>query len=373
MNEIPSLSLKKDKIKKVRQELTRIPLLLYTKLEELEIPYLNFTTRTMTNLLEEENYWVYGDKETKKTCETIGGISQLLKITYTIEFLLDILDKGYTSTLREMYYCSESWGLAKFKSQQESNYLIENLEIYTGIPREEFGIRPEEKGCLVGPIILQETFKNKVKKVDCIEDVISGYYTIPYNISKVKILSNNSRFIMAVETGGMFERLIECQFHLKYRCTLVDLKGQPSRSTREMIKLISEKKKLPVLIFTDGDPWSYRIFASVAYGAVKSAHLTKRMVSRNAHFIGIKPTDIQEYNLSSDELSKKDILALEQELKDKRFMNVSDWEEQIKFQLKLKRKSEQQALAKHGLSFVVDKYLPAKLKEIGIAPCRIQK
>ena len=353
-----------DKIIKLLKE---IPLVLYNKLEQSEVPFLNFTSRTMNNLLEEEEYWIYGEKETKKTCQTIGGISQLLKITYTVEFLIDILQKGYTSTLREMYYCSESWGLAKFKTQQESNYLIENLEVYTGIAREEFGIRPEEKGCLVGPIVLEETFKGKTKVVDCIEDVISGYYTIPYNISRVKVLTNNSRFIMAVETGGMFERLVECEFHLKYKCTLVDLKGQPSRSTREIIKLLSEKKKLPVIVFTDGDPWSYRIFASVAYGAVKSAHLTKRMVSKNAHFIGIKPSDIIDYNLSSDELTKRDILALEQELKDRRFMKIPNWTQEISLQLKMKRKSEQQALAKHGLSFVVDTYLPAKLKDLGIS------
>ena len=359
---------KEDKIELIIKKLKEIPLLLYKKLEENEVPYLNFTARTMNNLLEQDSYWVYGEKETKKTCETIGGISQLLKITYTVEFLIDILEKGYTSTLRELYYCSESWDLAKFKTQQESNYLIENLEVYTGIPREQFGIRPEEKGCLVGPIVLEETFKGKKKVVNCIEDVISGYYTIPYNVSRVKVIENNSRFIMAVETGGMFQRLVECQFHLKYKCVLVDLKGQPSRSTREIIKLLSQKKKLPVLLFTDGDPWSYRIFASVAYGAIKSAHLTKRMVSRNAHFIGIKPSDILEYDLSADDLNKRDILALEQELKDRRFQKIPGWAEQINLQLKIKKKSEQQALAKHGLSFVVDKYLPDKLKEIGIRP-----
>jgi DNA topoisomerase-6 subunit A len=129
---------------------------------------------------------------------------------------------------------------------------------------------------------------------------------------------------------------------------------------------LSEKKKLPVIVFTDGDPWSYRIFASVAYGAVKSAHLTKRMVSKNAHFIGIKPSDILQYDLSSDELNKRDILALEQELKDRRFMKIPNWTEEISLQLKIKKKSEQQALAKHGLSFVVDKYLPEKLKDLGI-------
>jgi DNA topoisomerase-6 subunit A len=353
----------KEEILKILKE---IPKELYNQLEGSEIPKINITSRTMNNLLLEDDYWIYGQKETVKTCETKGGISQLIKIVYSLEFLLDILQKGYTSTLREMYYCSESWGLAKFKTQQESNYLIENLEIYTKLAREQFGIRPEEKGCLIGPIVLEEEFKGRIKRINCIEDVTSGYYTIPYNINNIKIISNTSKFVMAIETGGMFERLVECKFHEKYHCTLVDLKGQPSRSTREIIRLLSEKRNLPVLIFTDGDPWSYRIFASIAYGAVKSAHLTKKMVSRNAYFIGIKPSDIVEYDLNADELNKRDILALQQELKDRRFINIPEWEKEIELQLKLKKKSEQQALAKYGLSFVVDEYLPRKLKVLGI-------
>ena len=34
--------------------------------------------------------------------------------------------------------------------------------------------------------------------------------------------------------------------------------------------------------------------------------------------------------------------------------------------LKLNKKAEQQALAKYGLDFVTDKYMPDKLNEIGL-------
>ncbi|RLF53981.1 MAG: DNA topoisomerase VI, partial [Thermoplasmata archaeon] len=38
----------------------------------------------------------------------------------------------------------------------------------------------------------------------------------------------------------------------------------------------------------------------------------------------------------------------------------------INLQLKIKKKSEQQALAKYGLNYVTDTYLPEKLTEMGI-------
>jgi len=61
----------------------------------------------------------------------------------------------------------------------------------------------------------------------------------------------------------------------------------------------------------------------------------------------------------------QDISALKSELTDPRFAN-DHWKSQIKLQLKIKKKSEQQALAKYGLDFVTDTYLPEKLKEMNI-------
>jgi DNA topoisomerase-6 subunit A len=40
--------------------------------------------------------------------------------------------------------------------------------------------------------------------------------------------------------------------------------------------------------------------------------------------------------------------------------------DEIELMLKLNKKAEQQALAKYGLDFVTDKYLPEKLTELGV-------
>jgi len=60
-----------------------------------------------------------------------------------------------------------------------------------------------------------------------------------------------------------------------------------------------------------------------------------------------------------------DVRALNAELKDPRF-NTDFWKGEIDLMLKLGRKSEQQALAKYGLDYVTDKYLPDKLTEFGL-------
>ena len=93
-------------------------------------------------------------------------------------------------------------------------------------------------------------------------------------------MEHDAKMVIAIETGGMYARLIENGFDEKYQAILVHLKGQPARSTRRVLNRLSSEFDLPVTVFTDGDPWSYRIFASVAYGAIK-VHIYQRYLSHH--------------------------------------------------------------------------------------------
>jgi DNA topoisomerase-6 subunit A len=131
------------------------------------------------------------------------------------------------------------------------------------------------------------------------------------------------------------------------------------------MKRLNEEMNLPLVVFTDGDPWSFRIFSSIAYGAIKTAHISEYLATPSAMFVGITSSDIQNYDLPTDKLNDKDIKALQSELTDPRF-NDRFWRDEIELMLKLGKKAEQQALAKYGLDFVTDKYLPEKLTELGV-------
>jgi DNA topoisomerase VI, subunit A len=163
----------------------------------------------------------------------------------------------------------------------------------------------------------------------------------------------------------MRDRLVENGFDDEYNCIVVHLKGQPARATRRLTKRLHDELALPIVVFTDGDPWSYRIFGSVAYGSIKSAHLSAYLATPQAQFVGIRPEDIVEYDLPTDPLSDSDINALESELDDPRYQ-TEFWTEQIELQLDIEKKSEQQSLASRGLDFVTDTYLPERLSEMDV-------
>ncbi len=359
-----------DNDQQAREQLIDLAAQFYDQFELGEIPHMSVPTRTKNNIEydEEKAVWVYGDRESTRSANSVRGARKLLKAVYTIEFLADQLEEDRSSTLRELYYLSESWDNeeAQFSDQDESNGLIEDLEIVSGVTREDFHMRPEESGAtIMGPLHLREQTRRGEREIHCQKDVGEGGYQIPNNPDTIDFLDCDADFILAVETGGMRDRLVENGFDEEYNALIVHLKGQPARATRRITRRLHDELDLPVTVFTDGDPWSYRIYGSVAYGSIKSAHLSEYLATPEAQFIGIQPADIVEYDLPTDPLSDSDINALESELEDPRFQ-TDYWEEQIELQLDLGKKSEQQALASHGLDFVTETYLPERLGAMGV-------
>ena len=352
------------------EELKKVVEKIYNDLAQAKIPSLEIPARVKSNIIFDERYrvWKYGNQMSKRSAVTLAGAYMLLRTLYTVDFIREMIEQKKSSTLRELYYISEGWGEAKFASQDESDKLAEDLEIITKKLREDFKLRPEEDGArVIGDIVIEEvTRKGEKRRIHCQDDVGDSGYSIPYNVEKekVKFIEVNADKVIAVETGGMFDRLVENEFDEKSNSILVHLKGQPARSTRRFIKRLNEELNLPVIVFTDGDPWSYRIYASVAYGAIKTAHISEYLATPSAQFLGVTPSDILAYDLPSDELTNEDINALKSELSDPRFQD-DFWREEIKLQLEIKKKSEQQALAKYGLDYVTDVYLPEKMAEMG--------
>lgn len=344
---------------------------IYQDMKKGNIPKVELKSRNRDNILFDPRsaVWKYGNNTVKRYASKTSSARSILKMLYIIGFV-DEMERGLkTSTLREMYYISEGWNLGKFENQGESDLMVEDLEVMTAFLREEMRLRPEESGAsVIGDLTLTElNRKGDKKRINCRDDVGDAGYTIPYNVEKEKVdlVSSGADFILAIETGGMFDRLVENRFDEKMNALLVHTKGQPSRATKRLLNRLNRELGKPVVVFTDSDPWSFRIFASIAYGAIKTAHISEILATPTSEFIGITPSDIQRYDLPTDKLTDKDIEALNAELQDPRF-NIPFWKGEIQTMLKMGKKAEQQALAKYGLDFATDTYLPEKLQEIGI-------
>ena len=185
---------------------------MYDKIVKGEPPTMTLPVRTKNNIGFDSKLGVYkyGKKRSTRDATSLGSAKQLLRALHVVEFIEEMIDAGKSSTLREMYYISEAWGLGKFSSQNESNNLAEDLEVVTKCMREDFKLRPEEDGArMIGNLTLRERHRRgEWMRIHARDDVGDSGYGVPYNVEeeKIELLEHGITFIMAIETGGMFCR-----------------------------------------------------------------------------------------------------------------------------------------------------------------------
>ena len=327
------------------------------EIQKNKVPNLKIPSRGTGNLVydRDKRYYVLGDRVGRRSLGNVKQIRKLGQMVYTANFCKDLVQRDKTATIREMYYISEGWGI-EFNTQQESNTVGEDLEVALGVTREDLGLMPEEDGASVYGDI---TLLDGDYEVNATRAGKSGY-TISPTIDQVELLECGAERVLAVETMGMFHRLVQENAHERYNCLIIGLKGQAARATRRFIKRLNEEMGLPVYICNDGDPWGFHIGQVIISGSAKLAHVNHDLATPNAKFIGVTASDIINYELPTDPLKDIDVLRLKELSKDPRYQPPF-WLTEIKKMLKLGKTAEQQSFSKYGLEYVVDTYFPEKL------------
>ncbi|MDD5086192.1 MAG: DNA topoisomerase IV subunit A [Candidatus Nanoarchaeia archaeon] len=347
------------KIKGVAEEI-------YKKIKKKEQPNLDVPLRSLTNVSYDDNegyFKLLGKKKTRTlTASTIKTFAQSLRMMVLSKQLVDSKD---LATKREVYYVSKNWGDAKFNDQPESDSTMDDVEAMLLTQRERMGFVPEEDGGAVTgklKIIEKDVETGKTNTVDCTK-FVSGAYNIPNQVEDLEF-QTDAKFILAIETAGMFQRLVKHKYWEKTNCLLVSLKGVPSRACRRFIRRLSDEHNLPVYVFTDCDFYGFmNIYRTLKVGSGNAAHINKFFCVPKAQFIGLTPQDIIDYKLPTHKLKDVDVKRGKDALKNDPFVHHhKEWQKAIKQLNDMKVRAEQQALAVGGLNFVMEKYLPDKLK-----------
>ena len=298
------------------------------------------------------------------TVNTVKTFAQTLRMMALAKLHVE---QGKHSSKREAYYISKNWGEARFNEQAESDSIMDDVEGMLGVNREQLHFRADEHGgSVAGELIVIDRDRKTGKKIeiDCAR-FGSGSYTVPSVVEQLEFRAK-ARFILAVETNGTFERLVEEDYAKKTHCILVAMGGVPSRSCRRFVRRLADAHRIPVYVFTDGDPYGYfNIYRTLKVGSGNAAHLNEFFCVPQARFLGVTPQDITDFKLKdcTHPLQPTDIKRAKDALKNDPFVkHHKEWQTAIHTMLKMGRRVEQQAFAKHGLEFVVTRYLPHKLK-----------
>jgi DNA topoisomerase-6 subunit A len=337
----------------------------YKKIEKNQKPTMSTPIRSLANVKyipQKGHFQMVGKtKHRTLTVSTVKTFAQTLKMMALSKELIEVDDMA---TKREAYYISKNWGKAGFDEQPESDTIMDDIEAMFGVNREQLKFVPEEKGGDVAGrlFVLDRDGQGRKLKIDCTK-FGSGAYSIPVEVENLQFESK-AKFILAIETAGMFQRLVKYDYWDKTNCILVSMGGVPTRAARRFIRRLSDHLKIPVYAFVDGDPYGYfNIYRTLKVGSGNAAHLNEFFCVPKASFLGVTPQDIKDYQLPTHPLKEVDIKRAKDALKNDPFVkHHKPWQIAINQMLNLGVRVEQQAFAKHGLDFVVNEYLPAKLK-----------
>lgn len=352
---------------------------MYGEIKNNRRPSLRIPIRSLSNVTfsPRKGFFTIGDKVSKRTLsyQTVKPFAQSVRM---MAFAKHLINTDDFASKREVYYTAKGsskrgsepgqagWGPAAFRDQDESDTIMDDVEAMVSVNREQLGFIPaEQNGSVAGELIVIDVDPATGRRIeiDCTA-FGRGSYSIPSRVEGLEFRTK-AKFILAVETAALFERLNGHAYWRDGKCIIIAMGGVPTRANRRFVRLLADACRLPVYVFTDGDPYGYcNIYRTMKVGSGNAAHISEFFCVPQAHLIGVTPQDIREYNLPTHPLEDKDKKRAQDAMKnDPFFKNNKTWVQALQDMIKMGVRVEQQAFAARGLNYVLETYLPEKLRK----------
>ncbi|MCE9619407.1 MAG: DNA topoisomerase IV subunit A [Planctomycetes bacterium] len=278
----------------------------------------------------------------------------------------DLIEADKTLSLRGMFYKGlhtvAGTKEKTFVDQDESDGILEDLEVSLTALREELHIFAKKAGTIVGNITLVDSGD----EIDC-RRMGSGGYAIPSIVEPdvIQFKKCEAKFILHVEKNTVWSRFNEDRFWEKHNCILTEGGGQPPRGVRRLLRRLHEELKLPVYCLLDCDPWGHYIYSVLKQGSISLAFESERLAIPEAKFLGIRSKDYKACGLSDDvqiALNDNDIKRAKEIMAYPWFQGHKTWQKEIEGLLTNGFKMEVESLITKDISYVTEEYVPSRLK-----------
>ena len=328
-------------------------------------PEFSLPIRSKTNVSFDagRGYLQLGDKRSSRYFLNVAHTRKFMQSMLVASACKTYIENERTVGKRELYYnLKHSLPNSKentFEDDIESGSVLDDLEASLDLLRENLHIEAKARGSIYGDITLSQAGDT----FDC-SKLGRGGWAIPGYVEDVEVQNFNAGFILAIENDAMMSRLIQEKLYKKLNCVLITGEGMFPRGVRRFIKIMSDKLKLPVVTFVDGDPYGFYIYSVLKYGSIQLAHLSRRYAIPDAKYVGMTMDDIDTYGLQNvtEKLKEIDKKRIREEMEYPWFKTNEVWMRQLKLMLEKGVRIEQQALANKSLDFVAKKYLPEKIE-----------
>ncbi|MDR1494068.1 MAG: DNA topoisomerase IV subunit A [Planctomycetaceae bacterium] len=337
--------------------------------EKRKDPALDIPLRSLSNVSFNPSKKILemGRKKTQRQLFNLSQAKSFMQTMLVGSGTKQLINEGKTTSIRGLYYMLKhkiaGTNESTFHEQGECDTIIEDMEVLIEALREEMHLAAENKGNMVGEIILNDSGD----EIDC-SHMGSGGYGIPSIVEPnvIQFKKCRARFILHVEKGTVWQRFNEDKFWKKYHCILTHGGGQPPRGVRRLLHRLHNELKLPVYCLLDNDPWGYYIYSVIKQGSINLAFESQRMAIPEAKYLGVRSIDFERCKLSNSviiALSDNDRKRALQIANYPWFEKKKAWQKEIQQMIDNGFKLEVEALISRDVSYVTEQYVPERLAE----------
>jgi DNA topoisomerase-6 subunit A len=331
-------------------------------------PVVLIPTRAKSNTLWNKKRGILemGDAKQERELFNLNQAKQFMQTMLHASTIKDLIDTGKTSSLRGVFYKAKHTVAGTkentFDGQEESDPILEDLEVSLGALREELHVFAENRGSMVGNI----TLVDKGDEIDC-RRMGSGGYALPSIVEPdvIQFKKCEAEFVLHVEKGTVWNRFNEDRFWEVNNCILTHGAGQPPRGCRRLLQRLNQELKLPIICVLDCDPWGHYIYSVIKQGSISLAFESSRLAIPEAKFLGIRAKDYKACNLGEAvkiDLTENDIKRANEIRNYPWFENHKGWQKEIQGLLDNGFKMEVEAMINKGISYVTEEYVPERLR-----------
>lgn len=332
-------------------------------------PAIEIPARTLSNVRynKTKRFIEMGSATNRRQLFNLNQARSYMQTMLVAEGARRLIVQGKTTSLRGMYYLLkhtiEGTREETFEDQEESDGVIEDLEVAIEALREELHVYAKNAGAMVGEITLVDSGDT----IDCTR-MGSGGYSIPSIVEPevIQFQKCNAKFILHVEKDTVWRRFNEDKFWRKHKCILTHGGGQPPRGVRRLLYRMHNELNLPVYCLLDNDPWGYYIYSVIKQGSINLAYESKRMAIPDARYLGLRSKDFEACGLSNSvkiELNDADRKRARQIARYPWFAHKKAWQQEIQQLLDNGFKLEVEALISKDISYVTEVYTPQRLAD----------
>jgi DNA topoisomerase-6 subunit A len=331
-------------------------------------PRLDIPLRTKSNTTWSKKRGILemGDATAERELFNLNQAKQFMQTMLHASTIKKLISEGKTSSLRGVFYIAKHTVAGTkentFDTQQESDPILEDLEVTMAALREELHIFAENRGAMAGNI----TIVDKGDEINC-RKMGSGGYAIPSIVEPeiIEFKKCEADFVLHVEKGTVWNRFNEDRFWEKNNCILTHGGGQPPRGVRRLLQRLNQELKLPIICVLDCDPWGHYIYSVIKQGSISLAFESTRLAIPEAKFLGVRAKDFKACDLSDAvkiDLADSDIKRAKEIMAYPWFEQHKGWQKEIQLLLDNGFKMEVEAMLTKDISYVTEEYVPQRLK-----------